>query len=224
VGTETEFFECIQLGDRSAIEKMLQDDPGLARFRNASGLSPLMLALYYRQPVIADLLRRCVSNLDVFEASALGDSERVRHLLQQDPDLTNATAVDGFQPLGLACFFGREQVVEVLLAGGAQVNNPSRNMQQVMPLHSAVASRQFKIARKLMAAGANVNATQADGFTPLHGAAQHGDRELVELLLAGGADRSAAAADGQTAEAIASAYGHTVIAQMLAPTAGRQEA
>ena len=40
----------------------------------------------------------------------------------------------------------------------------------------------------LIAAGADVNATQHGGYTPLHEAAQHGDVEMVELFLSAGAD------------------------------------
>ena len=61
----------------------------------------------------------------------------------------------------------------------------------MQPLHSAAAGRHLEVCRLLIAAGADVNATQRDEFTPLHAAAQHGDVELVELFLSAGADPTA---------------------------------
>src|SRR5262249_56181396 len=80
-------------------------------------------------------------DLDVFEASALGDTERVRELVSSDPELANAWAEDGFQPLGLASFFGHEDTARALVERGAEVNSPSRNPMKGMPLHSAAAAQ-----------------------------------------------------------------------------------
>src|ERR687888_2793302 len=77
--------------------------------------------------------------LDVFEASALGRTERLRELLDADPSLANAWAKDGFQPLGLASFFGNVDTARALVEAGAEVNSASRNDFKVMPLHSACA-------------------------------------------------------------------------------------
>jgi uncharacterized protein len=129
--------------------------------------------------------------LDVFEAAALGRTERLRELLDTDPSLANAWADDGFQPLGLASFFGQPDAARLLLERGADVNSTSRNAMKVMPLHSAAAARdanvRYEIAQLLLDAGADPNARQQDEYTPLMAADQHGDTRLRELLLAHGA-------------------------------------
>jgi len=131
--------------------------------------------------------------LNVFEASALGDSARLRALLDSDPELANAWAEDGFQPLGLASFFGHEDAARVLVERGAEVNSPSRNPMKVMPLHSAAAATdpevRYAIAKLLLERGADPNARQQDDYTPLMAADQHGDARLHELLVAHGATR-----------------------------------
>jgi uncharacterized protein len=131
--------------------------------------------------------------LDVFEASALGRVERVRDLLDADPSLANAWGDDGFQPLGLASFFGHPDVARLLVEHGAEVNSASRNQMKVMPLHSAAAAQdpevRYEIAKLLLDAGADPNARQQDEYTPLMAADQHGDVRLRELLLEHGATR-----------------------------------
>jgi ankyrin repeat protein len=98
---------------------------------------------------------------------------------------------------------------------GAEVNSPSRNLLRVMPLHSAVARQSLAIARMLLAAGAEVNATQADEFTPLHEAAQNGQLEMVQLLIVYGADPAQTNKDGLTALQIAEKYQHPEVVTYL---------
>ena len=86
---------------------------------------------------------------------------------------------------------------------------------RVQPLHSAAAGRHIEVCRVLIAAGADVNATQQHEFTPLHAAAQHGDDELVELFLSAGADPSARTDAGDTPADIADAAGHVDVARRL---------
>jgi uncharacterized protein len=130
-------------------------------------------------------------DLDVFEASALGRTERVRELLDADPALANAWADDGFQPLGLASFFGNADAARLLVERGAEVNSASRNAMKVMPLHSAAAAQdpvvRHEIAQLLLEAGADPNARQQDEYTPLMAADQHGDARLRDLLVEHGA-------------------------------------
>jgi ankyrin repeat protein len=128
----------------------------------------------------------------VFEASAAGRAERVRELLDQDPSLANAWADDGFQPLGLASFFGHVEAARLLVERGAEVNSASRNDMKVMPLHSAVATgdpdARYELAKLLLEHGADPNARQHDDYTPLMAAEHHGDERLRGLLIEHGAE------------------------------------
>jgi uncharacterized protein len=128
----------------------------------------------------------------VFEASAAGRAERLRELLEGDPSLANAWADDGFQPLGLASFFGHVEAARLLVERGAEVNSASRNEMKVMPLHSAVATgdpdARFELAKLLLEHGADPNARQQDDYTPLMAAEHHGDERLRALLLEHGAE------------------------------------
>jgi ankyrin repeat protein len=131
------------------------------------------------------------------------------------PELINAYAPDGFQPIGLAAFFGHQPVVELLLRVGAEADAPSKNPMRVRPLHSAIANRRTAIAKLLIEHGADVNSTQADDFTPLHEAAQNGLVDIAQLLLDRGANVNAKLANGQTPLALAIESKHDDVADLL---------
>jgi ankyrin repeat protein len=212
---QPDFWQAIETGDVAAVGAALDRQPSLLQGRNASGLSPVLTAVYYDQPVITDLLIRRGAPLDLFEASAAGRLEQVRELIEADPGGVNSFAPDGFQPLGLASFFGHLELVEYFLAQGAEVNTPSRNGLRVRPLNSAAAGQRLEIARLLLEHGADANARQGEDFTPLHAAAENGQVEMVRLLLDHGADPRAAAGSGRTPADLAREAGHAQAAQVL---------
>ena len=99
--------------------------------------------------------------------------------------------------------------METLLARGADVTARSRNSTDNMPLHAAIAGRRdAEVIRRLVEAGADVNARAGGGWTPLHLAASRGDVALMDYLLAHGARAGAAADDGRGIVEIAASYGH----------------
>jgi uncharacterized protein len=154
--------------------------------------------------------------LTICEAAAVGDARRVRELLETDRALLRERSDDGWTALHLAAHFGRFDVVDTLLARGADVHAWSENDMANQALHAAAAGRAAEpIVARLLARGANVNATQRGGFTALHEAAFKNDRALANLLLAHGADPALRTSEGETAEAIATRLGHTQLARRL---------
>ncbi len=175
----------------------------------------VLLALYYGQPAVAAELVTGGAPVGIFEAAALGEGDRLNGLLQQQPELLNAFSDDGFQPLPLAIFFGHTTLALDLLKRDAEVHTTSKNAQRVTALHAAVSAQDLAVAEALIAAGANVNASQQNGFTPLQGAAQNGQLPMLEALLAAGADVNAVSDIGKTALALALEGGHEAVAARL---------
>ena len=152
-------------------------------------VSPLLQALYEGRADDAERLRRDQSELDLFEAAAVGDVELLRRLLDAGAD-PNAFAPDGVTPLTLASFFKRSDAVRLLLDRGADVHLRARHEEfQVLPIHSAAADGGSpEIVGMLLDAGADPNAEQPGGFTALGAARQEGNDELERLLLERGAE------------------------------------
>ena len=211
-----ELFAAIKEGDQAAVERLVADDRSLVNTQDEQGLSAVMTAAYHQKPEIVSFLLKKRAKLNLFDACAVGKVERVKSILKRKPKLLNEFSPDGFQPLGLASFFGHVEVVRFLLESGAEVNTPSQNGLKVTPLNSAAAGRHYEIAMLLLERDANPNIRQEGDFAPLHSAAMNGQTEMVKLLLQYGADKDLKSLDGKTARDYALENGHKIVAEVLA--------
>lgn len=212
---QAEVMAAVEAGDKDKLQGLLSKDPALALARDEKGVSAIMTALYRRRADLLTLLLAAQPALDIFEATAVGRTERVAELLKQQPELARSWSADGFTALHFACFFGQEATGMVLLEQGADPQAVARNAMQVMPLHSAASARNLAMARALVERGAAVDACQAGGWTALHAAAQNGDRAMAELLLQHGADPRAANDGGVNAIDLARKGGHNEVAGLF---------
>lgn len=218
-----EFFDAVKQGDSAWVRELVQSDPDLVNQRNDDGISPVLVALYAGKEDTAQVLIDEGVELDVFEAVATGRLERVEELLQQSPDLLNAYSADGFTPLQFAAFMGRQNAVDLLLARGANANAVSNGSVKTTTLLVALGGPQRSLAEKIIAAGADVNASGADGYgndytktvSPLYVVARSGDVRLAELLLDRGADIATRAEDGRTPLAVAEQQGNAAMMDLL---------
>jgi ankyrin repeat protein len=181
-------FEAIRAGDAEGVRKVLADDPSAAAAREDNGVSAVRAALYARRQDLADAVLEAGAELDVFDAAAVGDVDRLTELLDEDPELVNAWSGDGFSPLHLAAFFARGDAVRLLLDRGADVGAVARNDMKVQALHSAVAAQSTEIVAALLVAGADPNARQQHDVTPMMAAEQHENTDLARLLMDHGAE------------------------------------
>jgi ankyrin repeat protein len=205
----------IKSGDVDAVREMVRADPQLAAARDATGLPVVLLALFHQQREAAQVLLDAEPELGVLEAAATGRADRLREVLDADPESRQARTPEGFTPLGLAAFLGGPEVVRVLLEHGADADDDADNQFGVRPVNAASAAHDRETMRLLLEAGADPNARQQGGFTPLHEAAHTDDVEMAELLLAHGADPSLAADDGRDSARIAADDGSTRVIELL---------
>jgi ankyrin repeat protein len=210
------FINLIRQGSTAEIAAAVEADPSVATARDAQGVSALMWAVYTRQNVIRDFLVSGLEELDIFEAAAVGDCERLLVLLHGNATLVRTVSPDGWPPLHLAAAFGTPEAVTLLLEHGAHVHEISRNATRNQALNACVSlGDSVEIARRLIECGADVNYVQAGGYTPLHQAGAAGKSEMVELLLRNHARRDARCDQGKTPEDYARERNHAVVVAML---------
>ena len=210
-----ELLEAIAIGDAETVRRLVSDDPSLASARDGSGLHVVLVALFNQQREVADALLAADPELGVLEAAATGRADRLRELLDAEPEARDVRTPEGFTPLGLAAFMGGPEVVGLLLERGAEPDDDADNQFGVRPVNAAAAAHDHETMRLLLEAGADPDAQQKGGFTALHEAAHTDDVEMARLLLEHGADASIAAEDGRDSAQLAADDGSKGVEALL---------
>jgi uncharacterized protein YndB with AHSA1/START domain len=154
---------------------------------NRPQTSPVREALYRGDRAAAEAAAEDVE-LDVFDAAALGRVERLRELLDRDPELVETLSDDGFTPLHFACFSGSGEAVRLLVERKAPLERLAEaSFARVRPLGTAIFAGQPEAARILLEAGADPNGRDAGENHPLQAAEAKGHEELARLLREHGA-------------------------------------
>eukprot|EP00636_Phaeomonas_parva_P003782 CAMPEP_0118851526 /NCGR_PEP_ID=MMETSP1163-20130328/944_1 /TAXON_ID=124430 /ORGANISM="Phaeomonas parva, Strain CCMP2877" /LENGTH=283 /DNA_ID=CAMNT_0006783883 /DNA_START=32 /DNA_END=883 /DNA_ORIENTATION=- len=135
-----------------------------------------------------------------------GDAGRLQHWrAQYGADLDAALSFEEWTPLQLASARGDLAAVDALLAAGAsairRITSPV--LPSLTPLHLSVRYGHFACMQRLLDAGAEVGATDRQGFAALHYAAYAGNADAVRYLLEHGALANARSLNGCTARDIA---------------------
>nr|XP_020454856.1 histone-lysine N-methyltransferase EHMT1-like isoform X1 [Monopterus albus] len=130
-------------------------------------------------------------------AAKLGHYEIVHHLLSKASKHINCQDDGGWTPITWAIEYKHKELVQLLLARGADVN--IRDKEQNVCLHWAALSGCDDIAQSLLEARCDLNAINVHGDSPLHVAARENHLECVMLLLSRGADVTQRNRDGETA-------------------------
>jgi len=140
------------------------------------GWTPLDLA---DDKETADLLRKHGGKSTAYDsidlAAQLGNIKAVKKHLADGADV-NTQNESGTTPLGWAGYYGYKELVELLIAEGADVN---ANSNGTTPLNNAVSTDRLEVTALLIEKGADVNAKYEDGGTPLDRAISAGQTELL---------------------------------------------
>jgi len=141
---------------------------------NTKGATPLHAACWDagRPSIVSELLLRAGAQTDI-----------------------EIAPLDGETPLVEACAAGREDVVLLLLAAGANPNRtgpePTLKTRRngASPLGAAVVEGHGNIVGILLRAGSNPRGVDDFGDSPMHDACRRNQSEIVQMLLSFGVDK-----------------------------------
>ncbi|EGL63660.1 ankyrin repeat-containing protein [Agrobacterium sp. ATCC 31749] len=145
-------------------------------------------------------------------AVQVGDVQTIRTMIAADPGLATSRDKFGFQPIHLLDMYPEEEVLNLLLKNGADIN--AANDEGVTILHIITDPDTVSL---LVKRGANIEARDERGWTPLIMQAnnQQNGPDVVAALLAQGADPNAAGSAGETALSFAKQTGDAALVRML---------
>ena len=149
------------------------------------GYSPLVLAC---QEGLVELVEFLLNNGAEVEGRNMfnidwmpgGKSEEAQHVMRLF--LSDARAQDRTpQPIYMACQQGNTEVVEVLVAHGANFEAPATLGYR--PLHLSCYDGHTDLVRYLLSVGADVEAETDEAVKPLHIACEGNRKDIVALML-----------------------------------------
>jgi ankyrin repeat protein len=169
--------------------------------------------------------------------NAHGNIARVRDLLDVHPAALNLRAPWNETAIEAATQMGDKSIIELLIGRGAPVDfftacvlgrmddvqaelqtDPSRvnvrGVHDLPALYFAAIGGDIQIAKRLLDAGAGVNA-KAEAAAPIHGAVMGGSAAMVRLLLEHDADPSLPDFKGRGARQLAEDMGRSEIADLF---------
>ena len=190
------------------------------KVRAASGTDALTIAAAYRGT--RDSLQRMLDagappqppegvstrHSPLVFASMTGDLDNVRYLLKRG-------AEPSAEALSEAVTFGYPEVLKSLIDAGADATITEGS--GINLVHWATITNRPEVIPVLLAAKADINATDEFGYTPLMYAAtvDEGDVDAAKVLLNAGADRSIRNKENRTALDQARRYKHTRLVEAL---------
>jgi ankyrin repeat protein len=146
---------------------------------------------------VLEHLRARGAYVDINTAASIGDLDRVKELLDEDPSLANRVSeyvtyyIGSGSPLKNAAARGHIEIVKLLLERGA---DPNLREEGIAPhghaLYSAVYNGHYEIAKLLLERGAFPNPPVESSADALSIALLNKNERLVELLCSYGAARS----------------------------------
>lgn len=158
----------------------------------ALGNTPLYYAIYKDHKDIVSILINENADVNMYLANdlykqKLEESNLRNSIINTDNKIYDNPYSNGFVPLYIAVEKNNLEIVELLLAAGADPNLPSQGFP---PLFLAIEKNHPKIVQVLLEAGADSSLPSQSGTFPLHKALAEEipNPEIIQLLLSAGAD------------------------------------
>ena len=128
----------------------------------------------------ARLLLKRGATYDLTVAAALGDLDRVKAILDKDPDQIRIARPNGRRALTTAVEFGHDDIARLLLERGADPTWPELNADRGGALHAAARAGNRALVELLLAHGADPNAHSDSGGNSVFAAKTRDLRAILE--------------------------------------------
>ncbi|MHC9538280.1 MAG: ankyrin repeat domain-containing protein [Vulcanimicrobiota bacterium] len=165
----------------------------------------------------------------IHEAIQWGDFDRVREILEKDPEAVNSRAgvmqskfIDDsadkdMTPLHVAVCYDKLEIAEYLISKGAEINAISiATKHGITAFRIAVTKRRTEFIKLFLRHGVDVDEKSLrDGSTALHSATYYPQIRATELLLEAGADINARNNEGWTPLHNVASNGNTFLLELL---------
>jgi ankyrin repeat protein len=185
-----EIFDAVKANDLTKVKALAEKDASLVNSTDIAGNTPLHLAAKTGSLGMIELL--LLKGADINAKNIQSNSPLLEAIIAEKDDAAKLLIIKGvdFQrpPRGLSPLFqsarrNQREVVELLLAKGADIENGW--------VLNFIVSRPnlYDMAKLLIEKGADVNRKNPNGNTPLQIATDHGKSlRMIDLLLDNGAD------------------------------------
>lgn len=160
-GVEIDVFSAVAIGDFESLGKLLEEDPEASNSYSIDGYPALHMAIKMNFPEAVKLLLDSKCDIEIRNKSESSDWK-------------------GETPLLCVSFWGHDDIAEMLIDAGADVNATAE--RSVSPLHEAVRLGNVGIARLLLENGANKQAVDREGKTPLEWASDENSQKKFSKL------------------------------------------
>jgi ankyrin repeat protein len=214
-GAEPDLFCAAGLGDVERVRAFFDANGKVKRGASRTG-SSRFTPDGKRLPCPPTEPREIVSDA-LYIASRNGKADVVRYLLDREPDLRFRGYL-GATPLHWAYFGRSKEVVEMLLAAGADpdARDPEYGCTpRAFGITVAASWGILPIVVGILQADPSLARVVDGRGTPLHEAAREGHDKVVQVLLALGADRQVRDRDGKSPLDLATEAGHEAVVALL---------
>lgn len=188
------FFKAIKEGDFDTVEKIAAANRNIINIRNIEeSKTPLILAISEGHSKIAEFLLNAEGiNIEL-------------------PDYF------GNPPLHCAAFFGRTEIMKLLLNMGANKDLQTHESGGDAPLHRAATGieNRIKTTKLLINADANIDLQNSFGETPLYCAVRTIDQKTAKILIEANANINVQDKSGKTPLHCSVLDGHTEMVRLL---------
>ena len=210
-----------------ALIQRLPAGPGVAVVpRPAGPLAEELLAQAALPPQPLEPMVPGQLGLELYEAARGGRVDRALQLLEAGADPHALPPADGRDQrllVVLAAVLPDLRLLRALIAAGVDINHGHRGMTALLAATRDSWHGRPETVMTLLANGADVRATDAEGNTPLHYAARSADPGVAALLRDAAAELDVVNAEGYTPLAIACQAGNWRLARFLLERGARTD-